>query len=66
MFPVLSVKKYLVPNKPSLISTGENTLPTLSARLAHMAHFLPCFIWQKNASVVEVCFLLSQVIYKFS
>lgn len=31
MFLMLSVKKYLVLYKQSMISTGENTLPTLSA-----------------------------------
>lgn len=31
MFLMLSVRKYLVPNKQSVVSTGDNTLPTLSA-----------------------------------
>lgn len=51
MFLMLSVKKYLVPNKQSMVSTGENTLPTVSACLAQMAHFPPCSILQKNVSV---------------
>lgn len=47
MFLILSEKKYLVPNKQSMVSTGENTLTTLSACLAHMAHLLSSSIWQK-------------------
>lgn len=61
MFLMLSVKKYLVPNKQSMVSTGENTLPTVSAFLAQMAHFPPCSILQKNVSVTDVCFTNLQI-----
>lgn len=52
IFLMFSVKKYS--KKKLMISTWENTLPTLPARLAHMAHFPPCScILQKESCLLD-------------